>query len=197
MSDTFSIALAEILRVEGGYVNDPRDSGKATNRGITQLTYDSWRMMQGLPPRSVKYIEDDEVEAIYREMYWDRVAAEWDWKGHPGIALYLFDSAVQHGTGWAEGLAEEVGDALHIVPLIGLAHAHAIRCEYYTKLKSWYWAGRSWIRRVSTIYRRSVELEHPGGLIRVQMLDLDGVRYKVKKARWVGKKLFVKKEVGA
>jgi len=192
---TFDLALAHVLRWEGGYSNDPADPGGATNKGITQITYDEWRMERGLPARSVREMTDDEMRAIYAERYWYPVAADWDKRSHPGVALYLFDAAVQHGPGWARVLAQEVGDVLHLVPLLGLAHAHAIRCEYYTKLKNWGRFGRGWIMRVTDTYRRAVELEHPNGLIRVAMLDLDGVRYRVRKARWVGQKLFVKREV--
>lgn len=35
--------LAELMRVEGGWSNHPKDPGKATNCGVTQRTLSDWR----------------------------------------------------------------------------------------------------------------------------------------------------------
>ena len=39
----FALALALVLESEGGYVDDPRDPGGATNLGITRATLARWR----------------------------------------------------------------------------------------------------------------------------------------------------------
>ena len=39
MSAKFLLAIEEVLKNEGGYVNHPSDPGGATNFGITQRTY--------------------------------------------------------------------------------------------------------------------------------------------------------------
>lgn len=66
----FDRALRQVLAFEGGYVNDPDDPGGATNRGITQATYDRWRGDHGQATRSVAGITDAEVRAIYYQRYW-------------------------------------------------------------------------------------------------------------------------------
>jgi lysozyme family protein len=90
---TFDAALDFTLRWEGGYVNDPDDLGGATNRGVTQATYDAWRRRQGLLPRDVRDIEADELRAIYRT-YWDAVRGD---DVAPVVAAVLFDHAVNAG----------------------------------------------------------------------------------------------------
>lgn len=87
-------ALAFTLREEGSYVDDPRDGGGATNRGVTQRVYDAWRSQKGFAPRSVRLIGDDEVRRIYQERYWDA--------GHCGelgaaLGIIHFDWCVNHG----------------------------------------------------------------------------------------------------
>jgi len=190
---TFELALAEVLRWEGGYVNDANDPGGATNRGITQTTYNAWRREHGKPPRPVAEIGEDEVRAIYRERYWTLVAERWDQAGHPGIALYLFDAAVQHGVGAARVFERRLADVLRLHPLLGLAYLHRDRTLYYTRLRHFAHFGRGWIRRVASVYARAVELEHPGGLIRVRRFFLDGHEHPLAAARWVGEKLYVRR----
>ncbi|MXD08468.1 glycosyl hydrolase 108 family protein, partial [Escherichia coli] len=46
---------------EGGYVNHPSDPGGATDRGITQATYDSWNRRKGVSMKTVKGISKQEA----------------------------------------------------------------------------------------------------------------------------------------
>ena len=94
MDELFKKALKFVLKWEGGYVNNPNDKGGATNKGITQYTYNNWLKTHGLQPRSVKFITDDEVEQIYYKNYW--LAAGCD-KMSPEFAILAFDTAVNMG----------------------------------------------------------------------------------------------------
>lgn len=89
-------ALAFVLLREGGRVDDPADKGGRTNKGVTQRTYDAWRVDRGLPRRDVWEIVDHEVEEIYRTGYW-WVAKDLEWP----LSLVAFDSAVLFGPGRA------------------------------------------------------------------------------------------------
>jgi lysozyme family protein len=89
----FTEALPFILKEEGGFVNDPSDSGGATNKGVTQVTYDTHRKLAGYDPRHVKYITNEEVSKIY-ESYWnDSRSSELP----IGLNLMHFDFAVNAG----------------------------------------------------------------------------------------------------
>ena len=94
----FETALPFVLRWEGGFVDHPNDPGGRTNRGVTQRVYDDWRRRQGLMPRDVKLIDDEEVQRIYETGYWfpprcDLLARQLD--------LVHFDTAVNMGAGRA------------------------------------------------------------------------------------------------
>lgn len=69
-----------ILSWEGGYINDPNDSGGATNKGVTIAV---WRN-QGydkngdgvINVKDLKLISDDDAIMILRKNYWNR------WQGN-------------------------------------------------------------------------------------------------------------------
>lgn len=97
MDDFFEKALSFTLRkdIEGGYVNNPNDSGGATNFGITQGVYNEWRKSKSLPIQSVKYIAQDEVKDIYYNKYWK--VARCDKIPSGNLAVAVFDWAVNSG----------------------------------------------------------------------------------------------------
>jgi len=96
LDEKFKRALAFVLRkdIEGGYVNDPRDPGGATNCGVTQTVYDEQRTKLKLPKQSVKFISKREIEDIYSTSYWTPAR---DDSFSSNLSLTLFDYAVNAG----------------------------------------------------------------------------------------------------
>ena len=102
---SFDKALAFVLTLEGGYVNHPNDKGGATNKGITQRAYNSYRVTTGHAKQSVQLIEDQEVADIYKDNYW--IAAKCP-ALQPKTAFIHFDASVNHGVGRAARLLQDV-----------------------------------------------------------------------------------------
>ena len=92
----FDKCLPIILKFEGGYVNHPKDPGGATNKGITQKVYNSFRKSWGEPTQSVRFIAEDEVRKIYQS-YWEQSRASEFAEKMPLTALVHFDFAVNAG----------------------------------------------------------------------------------------------------
>lgn len=90
----FEYCLRFVLAREGGYSDHKADRGGATNKGITQKTYDAFRQEAGLLTRPVFSITDNEITAIYRLKYWNVAKCG---LLHDPLDLYVFDSAVNHG----------------------------------------------------------------------------------------------------
>lgn len=107
--------IAEIIKREGGYVDDPADPGGATKFGITLRTLAKWR---GHPvdKRDVMYLSEYEAGQIYEARYIDG-------PGYLGIADphvldFVVDSAVNFGpddaTPWLQQACNILGADLKV-----------------------------------------------------------------------------------
>lgn len=88
--------LPLVLKLEGGYVNNPNDPGGETNKGVTQKVYNKFRKVWKNSPQSVRYITDDEVKRIY-ESIWRDSKADVFCTTHPKTAITHFDFTVNAG----------------------------------------------------------------------------------------------------
>lgn len=88
----FDEAIAALKPIEGGYTNDPADSGGPTNFGITQATARAFGYVDPMDamPRDV-------AVWIYRKRYWDALSLDPIALLAPDVAKELFDSAVNCG----------------------------------------------------------------------------------------------------
>ena len=98
VQSSFALALKFTLFAEGGYSDNPADSGGPTNYGITQGTWDAYTAAQGLAPSPVDRLPLSTAKAIYQHMYWEA--------GHcpdlpEKLAICHFDWCVNHGVGGA------------------------------------------------------------------------------------------------
>ena len=84
--------INEIITVEGGYVNDPSDSGGETNFGITEAVAraNGYVGPMELMPREVAF-------DIYSAKYWDSVAGDELLALSPEIAEEVVDTSVNMG----------------------------------------------------------------------------------------------------
>jgi lysozyme family protein len=98
MVDDFEKCLEFVLKMEGGFSDNPDDHGGATNFGIIQTEYDRFRRANGLACQSVRFILQTEVRAIYKASYWSEIHG--DYVEMP-LCMVLFDTAVNNGVGRA------------------------------------------------------------------------------------------------
>lgn len=167
MKENYQSSLAAVLKYEGGFSNHPRDPGGATMKGVTQHVYDAWRKKRALPPRSVRNIDQSEIEAIYRRDYWDAICGD---DLPSGVDLATFDFSVNSGVGRASRFLRT---CVGLVPdghidraVIAAARNHpdvwAAICDrrlaYLKSLNTWSSFGVGWERRVSDVRRRAAAL---------------------------------------
>lgn len=168
MKDNFDRSLAAVLVHEGGFVNNPKDPGGATNKGVTQAVYDDWRGRHGLAKRSVRGIADDEVRAIYRRDYWDRINGD----GLPsGVDYATFDFAVNSGVSRAArflqaaaGVAQDGAIGPATIAAAGRDPAHIInalidkRLAFLRSLSTFATFGKGWTARCAGVRRMALEM---------------------------------------
>lgn len=161
-ASSYGVALARVLVHEGGWSDHPRDPGDATMKGVTQRVYDGWRRRRGVAVRSVRLIEQAEVEAIYRVQYWDAIRGD-DLPG--GLDYCVFDAAVNSGPGqaakWLQRALDvtadgQIGEAT-LAALTGRAVTEVIeavcdrRLTMLRGLRTWTVFGAGWSRRVAEV----------------------------------------------
>lgn len=143
----FEAALSHVLAYEGGYVDHPSDPGGATNRGVTQGTYDAYRADNGWPKQPVRNISDDEVADIYRTRYWDAIGAD---ELPPALAFVVFDSAVNHGVSRTLGWLDDTYDWRELL---------LIRLSFYVSLSTFDTFGKGWARRLANVREAAEQYE--------------------------------------
>lgn len=80
---SFEIAIEELLLQEGGYVNDPDDTGGETKYGISKRAF---------PHLDIQALTVEEAKNIYRQEYWRFEAVE-----SQAVANKLLSMAVHLG----------------------------------------------------------------------------------------------------
>lgn len=93
MKNNYDFCIKEVLKSEGGYTNDPADSGGATNYGITIADYRKYINKNGTP-EDVKAMTVDQAKTIYKTRYWDAVNGD---SLPNGVDYTVFDYGVNSG----------------------------------------------------------------------------------------------------
>lgn len=153
----FDDALTAVLKWEGGYVNDPRDPGGETKYGISKRAY---------PDLDIKSLTPEMAARIYRRDYWDACRCD---ALPPGLALMVFDAAVNQG----QGTAIRMLQAAASVPVDGRVGPMTIRAAgldivlpaFYSQRRERYEAnknfaiyGKGWLRRLDECYALALTL---------------------------------------
>lgn len=97
MKENFHAAFEQVIKSEGGYVNDPHDHGGETNLGVTKA---AWSGYLGRPIQDgeMKALTKEVVEPFYKKLYWDKCHCD---ELPKGLDYAVFDFAVNAGPGRA------------------------------------------------------------------------------------------------
>lgn len=101
--NNFPYAIEEPLKAEGGYVNDPKDPGGETYRGISRKAYpgwDGWAALDRIQDKRYNQIFP-ELEIAVKNFYYQEkwLTNNLDKISDKDIAAASLDTVVQHGRG--------------------------------------------------------------------------------------------------
>lgn len=169
MKENFNKCLALTLKEEGGFQNDPRDSGNhlpdgragCTNLGVTQA---AWEAFVGHPVSmaDMKALTPEKVTPFYKQKYWNPVYAD---VLPSGVDYLLFDFGVNAGVGTSVKLFQQaigcVPDGVigpNTIAVIKAADPKSLvekfsdkKIAYYRGLKLFPVYGAGWLRRVQDV----------------------------------------------
>lgn len=159
MNNNFDECFVHTLKHEGGFVNDPRDPGGATNLGVTIGTLSQW-FGRKATVAEVRNLTPTTVRPIYKANYWDMICGD----ALPrGLDFTVYDFAVNSGVKRAAmALQRAVGVAddgkigritLEAVALkettFLITAVNADRLAFLRRLSTWPTFGKGWGSRVS------------------------------------------------
>lgn len=165
-SDRFSDCVAFVLKEEGGFTNDPRDPGGATNLGITMAELAAWRGA-AVSTADVQSLQEPEARRIYWAHYWMPC---WCVKLPRGLDLMVFDAAVNtgvgHGVKWLQSAIGVTVDGVIGPKTLAAAASCPIgetiqamadaRRDYYRSLRTFSTFGRGWFGRVDRCVAQAI-----------------------------------------
>lgn len=108
MSVLFEQFFDDLMKKEGGYVNDSRDSGGATRYGVTEAVAraNGWKGAMSALPLSL-------AKDIYKRQYWDSLQLDSVQNLCPALCLKLADIAVNMGVKQAGFFLQRLLNALN------------------------------------------------------------------------------------
>lgn len=101
------------LQNEGGFTNNPADTGGPTNWGITQTTFERF-LRDEVTVSQMKAMTRDDALAVYKSLYWSPLGL--DGIVDDDVATAIFDVAVNRGPHPAIRYAQEASK----IPVDGL-----------------------------------------------------------------------------
>ena len=168
MDASFQRSLSLVLADEGGFVDDPRDNGGATNHGVTLATYRAL-MKPGATVADLRHISQAELATIYRDHFWNAVDAD---ALPAGVDYAVFDYAVNSGPDRAaKALQSVVGAAqdgkigpktLAAVARKPPAATITLICNsrlvFLETLPNWDHFGKGWSARVARVQAAALKM---------------------------------------
>lgn len=158
IKDDFPRALEVVLKLEGGYSDDPRDSGGKTQYGITEKVARAFGYSGDM-----RELTKQTAAEIYKQGYW--LNCKCDKLRYP-LSLYVFDAGVNQGTDAAKKMLQAaLGVAQDgLIGAVTLAAASkagddvanifmALRALRYTGTRSFDVYGKGWFRRLFIVTR--------------------------------------------
>lgn len=116
MTMAFDNAFEHAMLFEGGFVNDPKDPGGETYRGIARKRHPNWKgwatldMLRDKRSNATLSLMEPDVKDFYLENFWKPIHGDFL---PQDVAIEMFDTAVNQGVGQAARYLQEALNLLN------------------------------------------------------------------------------------
>ena len=160
-ADNFPQCFALVLKNEGGYVDNPKDPGGATNLGCTKAVWEEW-VGHEVTKDDIRDLKPNDVMPLYKAKYWDTIKGD---DLPEGVDYAVFDFAINSGPSRAAKALQSVL-SVNVDGQIGPATLRALEtsnprevatavCEarlaFLQSLPTYDTFGKGWSKRVSEV----------------------------------------------
>ena len=168
MQKNWEMFFDMLIKHEGGFTSDERDSGNAKgdghgNKGSTMLGVTAWNWAKytgkPAPMEVMKALTKEDVNPLYKKNYWDVIQAD---KLPSGVDISVADMCVNAGPGRAAKILQKATGGLAVDGAIGKMTIAAVhdrdakevldnyyygRQKFYESLDDFEHYGKGWTRR--------------------------------------------------
>ena len=153
---------------EGGFVNNPKDPGGATNWGCTQAVWEKY-VGHSVTVDDMKALTKEDVKPLYKRNYWDALHGD---AIPSGLDYCLFDCAINSGVNRSAKIIQEivgvfadgaignntVSAITQLNPVTAINEFCDKRQAFLESLKTFPVFGKGWSKRVSEVRTRALEM---------------------------------------
>ena len=157
-----------VIAHEGGFVNNPKDPGGATNWGCTQAVWQEY-VGHEVTKQDIKELTKEDVKPLYKRNYWDAIYGD---ALPSGLDYCIFDAAINSGVGrsskWIQEIVGVFADgAIGNNTVSAIAQINPVtlinefcdkRQAFLESLKTFPVFGKGWTQRVKEVRARSLEM---------------------------------------
>jgi lysozyme family protein len=168
-ASNFLACFNETESFEGGYVDNPHDPGGATLKGVTQAVYSAWLREHQRASAPVRGASDADIQAIYRELYWNPVRGD---DLFVGLDLVMVDygwgsgpiTAIEHMQGLLDISVDGKFGPETLVAVNARKQAQFInelcaeRLAFFQRLPTWRYFGVGWTNRLNACKAKALEM---------------------------------------
>lgn len=155
MKTNFEYCVNRVLKTEGGYIDDPNDSGGATNRGITINDFRRFVNRRGTPA-DLKKLTVNQAKEIYHEHYWNALDCD---SLSSGVDYTVFDYGVNSGVNRSRTVLKKYSDksGVDLVNAINDERVSFLKEVSLTQPKDKKFL-RGWLLRVNRVRQASLNM---------------------------------------
>jgi len=168
MNTNFNKCLSLVLQSEGLYVDNSKDPGGETMRGVTRNAWAGW-LKRPIEDGEMAKLTVEDVTPFYKALYWDKTYCD---ELPVGVDYIIFDAAVNMGPGQSVKLLQEalgcfpdgvLGpntlNAIEDVNPISIVNNFSTEKEdFYKQLKTFPIFGKGWLNRVEQVKTKAMEM---------------------------------------